>query len=131
MKFEVLKYADVSTSHIAHSDAQLLEQENREWALNFHVIARYPEGFFLSIGNEFSETDAKDVVSSGFSKEFALLLSELHNQGISLLWNADKRKPAQGRLKGERDARKLINEIVSRRDRRSRTPCRSHSRSWT
>jgi hypothetical protein len=85
MKFKVFSYADVNTSHIKPSDAALLDHENRDWGLNFVVIARYPEGYFLAIGNKFSDNDVCEVISSGFSEEFASLLREMHKQDIVYL----------------------------------------------
>lgn len=85
MKFETIKFADVSTGHITKGDRDLLEQKDREWATNFIVVASYEEGFFIAIGSEFSENDAKDVVSSGYSQAFANLLLEMAKQEIHYL----------------------------------------------
>jgi hypothetical protein len=61
MKFKVFSYADVNTSHIKPSDAALMDHENREWGLNFVVIARYPEGYFAL--HEYSRSSRDDHCS--------------------------------------------------------------------
>jgi hypothetical protein len=69
-------YMDVSTGHITESDKDLLEAGNDPTGTV--LIATYPEGFFLSIGEE-------EEIDDSFSKELHDLISYARQNGCALL----------------------------------------------
>ena len=70
------KYMDVSTGHITEHDKDLLETGDEPCGTV--LIATYPEGFFLSIGE-------KELIEDHFSKEFHDLISYARQNGCALL----------------------------------------------
>ncbi len=69
------KYMDVSTGHITEHDKDLLETEDEPCGTV--LIAKYPEGFILSIGE-------KELIEDHFSPEFHAILDYARKQGCSI-----------------------------------------------
>ena len=85
LKFEVFKYADISTCHLAKHDSDLLEQaadNGRPLFSRGPIVYDYDEGFFVWVPSDDLAEFLADYKAFGLSDAFLRIIGDASLQGV-------------------------------------------------